>query len=64
MKSEHSLTPYIKINSKWIKNLNVRQDTMKLFEENTAITSFDINHINIFMYPPPRIIKRKIKLSK
>ena len=64
MKLEHSLTPYTKVNSKWIKNVNVRLDTMKLLEENTARTSFDINHINIIMYPPPRITKRKIKLSK
>ena len=59
MKSEHSLTPYTKINSKWIKNLNVRLDTIKLLEENLSRTLFDINHSNIFFDPPPRVMKIK-----
>ena len=64
MKLEHSLTPYTKINSKWIKDLNVRLDTIKLLEENIGRTVFDINHSNIFLDPPPRVIKIKTKINK
>ena len=62
MKLEHSLTPYTIINSKWIKDLNVRLDTIKLLEKNLGRTLFDINHSKIFLDPPPREkeIKRKI----
>ena len=52
MEVEHSLVPYTKINSKWIKYLNVRLDTTKFFEENIGRTLFEINHSNIFWNLP------------
>ena len=57
MKLEHSLIPYTKINSKWIKDLNIIPDTIKLLEENISRTLFDINHSNILLDPPPRVTK-------
>ena len=59
MKLEHFLTPYTKINSKWIKDLNVRPETIKLLE-NIGKTLSDINHSRILYDPPPRILKTKI----
>ena len=50
-----------KINSKWIKYLNVRPDTIKLLEENMGRTLFDINHNKIFFDPPPRVMEIKKK---
>ena len=64
MKLEHSLTPYTKINSKWIKDLNVRPDTIILLEENIQRTLFDINHSKIFFDPPPREMEIKTKINK
>ena len=64
MKSEYSVTPYSKINSKWIKDLNVRLHTIKLLEENIGRTLFDIKHSNIILDPPPRIMKIKIRINK
>ena len=64
MKSEHSLTVYTKISSKWIKDLNVRPDTIKLSEENIGRTLFDINCSKIFFDPPPRVMEIKTKINK
>ena len=64
MKLEHFLKPYTKINSKWIKDLNVRPETIKLLEENIGKTLSDINHSRILFDPPPRILEIKAKLKK
>ena len=64
MKLEHSLTPYTKINSKWIKDLNLRPDTIKLLEENLGRTLFDINRSNIFLDPSPRVMETKANINK
>ena len=64
MKLEHFLTPYRKINSKWIKDLNVRPKTIKLLEENIRNTLSDINHSRIFYDPPPRVLEIKPKMNK
>ena len=64
MKLEHSLTPHTKINSKWITDLNVRPDTIKLLEENIGRTLFDINYSKILFDPPPRVMEIKTKISK
>ena len=63
-KLEHSLTPYTKINSKWIKYLNVRLDTIKLLEENIGRTLFDIRFSKIFFDPPLRVMDIKTKMNK
>ena len=64
MKLEHSLTPYTKINSKWIEGLNVRPDTIKLLEENIGRTLYDINHSKILFHPPTREMEIKTKINK
>ena len=61
MKREHFLTPYTKINSKWIEDLNVRPETVKLLEENIGKTLSDINHSGILHDPPPRVMEIKEK---
>ena len=64
MKLEHFLTPYTKINSKWIKDLNVRLETIQLLEENIDKTLSDINHSRILYDPPPRVMEIKAKINK
>ena len=63
MKLEHSLTPYTKVNSKWIKDLNVRPENTKLLQENLGRTLFDINHSKLFSDPSPRVMKTETKIS-
>ena len=64
MKLEHFLTPYTKINSKWIKDLNLRPETIKLLKENIGKTLSNINHSKILYDAPPRILEIKAKINK
>ena len=64
MKLEHFLTPYTKINSKWIKDLHARPEIIKLLEENIGKTLSDINHSKILYDPPARVMEIKIKINK
>ena len=64
MKLEHFLTTYTKINSNWIKDLNIRPETIKLLEENIGKTLSYINHSRILYDPHPRILETKAKINK
>ena len=64
MKLEHTLIPCTKVNSKWLKDLNKRQDTITLLEENIGKTFSDINHTNVFLGQSPKATEIKTKLNK
>ena len=64
MKLEHFLTPYTKLNSTWIKDLNLRPEAIKLLEENIGRTLDDINQSKILYDPPPRVMEMKTKVNK
>ena len=64
MKLEHFLTPYTKTNTKWIKDLDVRAETLKLLEDNIGKTLSDINHSKILYDTPPRVMEIKAKINK
>ena len=64
MKLELFITPYTKVNSKWIKDLNLRPETIKLLEESIGKTLSDINHSRILYGPPPRILETKALINK
>ena len=64
MNLEYFLIPYPKLNSKWIKDLNIRPETIKLLKENLGKTLSDIHHSRILCDPPPRILEIKAKINK
>ena len=64
MKLQHTFTPCTKVSSKWFKDLNLRQETIKLLEENTGQTSSDISHTNVFLGQAPMAIEIKTKINQ
>ena len=64
MKLAHFFPLYTKVNSKWIKDLNVRLETIKLLEENTGRRLFNIIHSKVIYDPPPRVTEIKAKINK
>ena len=64
MRLEYFLTPHTKVSSKWIKDLNVRSETIKFLGENTGRTLDDISQSKIFYHPPPRVMEIKTKVNK
>ena len=64
MKLEHALTLYTKINSKWLKDLNIRHDTIKLLEESIGKTFSEVNGTNVFLGQSPKAIEIKTKINK
>ena len=64
MKLEHFLTPYTQINSKWIKDVNVRPEILKLLEENICRAFSDINYSKILYDPPRRVKEIRTKINK
>ena len=64
MKLEHTFTPYTKINSKWLKDLNVRQDTIKLLEDNISKTFSNINGTSFFLGQSPKTTEIKTKINQ
>ena len=63
MKLDHSLTPYTKINSRWIKDLNVKQETVKIQKENIGSNLFDISHSSSFLDWSPEVRETKAKIN-
>ena len=64
MKLEHAFTSYTKINSKWLKDVNIRHNAIKLLEENIGKTFSDINCTNVFLGQSPKAIEIKTKINK